>query len=60
MRLVLLGRRDIVIGKNNGRRDFRDIKKDYEMKYDKKEIKTIFIYIYILWEIIRKILRIEW
>ena len=34
MRLVLLGSRDVLIGKNNSRRDFGEICKDKEIKYD--------------------------
>ena len=47
MRLVLLGSRDTIIGKNDGRKDFREILKDEEIYYSMKEILYIYIYIYI-------------
>ena len=43
MRLVLFGRRDTIIGKNNGRRNFfGEIWKDKEMEYGMNEIINIY------------------
>ena len=47
MRLVLLGSKDTIIGKNNDRRDFGESWKDEEMEYSMNENIYIYIYIYI-------------
>ena len=43
MRLVLLGKRDTIIEKNNSRRDFWRNMKDKEMEYVMSKIINIFI-----------------
>ena len=50
MRLVIVRSRDTIIGKNNGRRDFREIWKDIEMEYGMNEIINRYIYIFIFYE----------
>ena len=45
MRLVLLGSRDTIIEKNNGRRDLGEIWKNEEIEYGLKEIINRYIYI---------------
>ena len=45
MRLVLLGSRDTIIGKNNGRRDSGEIWRDEEIEYGMNAILNRYIYI---------------
>ena len=45
MRLVLLGSRDTIIGKNNGRRDFAEIWRDGLKEYGTNKILSRYIYI---------------
>ena len=46
MRLVLLGRRDTIIGKNKGRRDFWRNMEGQRNRIWMKKIINIYIYIY--------------
>ena len=43
MRLVLLGRRDTIIGRSSGRGIFGEIWKDKEMEYGMNKIINIYI-----------------
>ena len=48
MRLILLGSRDTIIEKNNGRRDLEEIWKDEEMEYRMNEIINKYICSYVM------------
>ena len=45
MRLVPLGSRETIIGKNNNKRDFGEIWNDEEIEYGMNKIINIYIYI---------------